>query len=128
MRPKGARFVTFFVSLTYAFDAYSISDRISFAANLQGHPCVSLAAWSSGMIVASAARGPGLNSWSNPFSPSRLYSRHYVFPLLFLFRGLSFSLAKLVRFFLHVLFSTTFETLHPEMSGHGFICSNVALS
>ena len=27
-----------------------------------------MAAWSSGMLLASGARGPGLNSWSSPDS------------------------------------------------------------
>ena len=39
------------------------------------HACTQLAAWSSGMILASGARGPGFNSRSSPFAGQRIVSR-----------------------------------------------------
>ena len=36
--------------------------------NVRKHARTQLAAWSSGMILASGARGPGFNSRSSPFS------------------------------------------------------------
>ena len=49
-------------------EARVIFALVSCAHNLKDNPYVSLAAWFSGMILASGARGPGFNSRSSPYS------------------------------------------------------------
>ena len=51
-----------------SLDQHSTGPDISiFPYGLRDKAYVSLAAWSSGMILASGARGPGFNSRSSPF-------------------------------------------------------------
>ena len=51
-----------------SLDQHSTGPDISiFPYRLRDKAYVSLAAWSSGMILASGARGPGFNSRSSPF-------------------------------------------------------------
>ena len=58
--------MAFVLSINVA-ETHAISAFVPDARSLKDNPYVSLAAWSSGMILASGAKGPGLSSQSSPY-------------------------------------------------------------